>query len=92
MHNIEIMKLLIDAKADVNIQVAASSNKYYSKEYIGKTALHYAVKNEKVEIIKLLLAAKADKNIKDYYGKIALDYAQTQEIKDILRNKWFGLI
>lgn len=92
IYNIEIMKLLIDAKADINIQVPASSKGFYSKEYIGKTALHFAVKNKKVEIIKLLLAAKANKNIKDNYGKIALDYAQTQEIKDILRNKWFSFI
>ena len=38
MHNIELMKLLIYAKADVNIQVAASSNKYYSKDL---TAIKY---------------------------------------------------
>ncbi len=82
-NSIEIIKLLINAKADVNIQAAGSSNQYDK----GKTSLHFAVKRNNVEAVKLLLAAKADKNIQDGFGKTALDYAETQEMKEILRRK-----
>lgn len=81
---IEIIKLLINTKADVNVQVANLSNREYDN---GKTALHFAVKRNNVEAVKLLLAAKADKNIQDGLGKTALDYAGTQEMKEILRRK-----
>lgn len=73
---IEISKLLISAKADLNIQ-----------DFEGRSSLHWAVKRENVEAVKLLLAAKVDKNIQDGFGKTALDYANTQKIKEILRRK-----
>jgi ankyrin repeat protein len=82
--DIEAAKILIDAKADVNIQ-AATSKKYKNTDYQGKTSLHFVVKINNVEAVTLLLAAKADKNIKDVFGKKALDYAQTQEMKELLR-------
>ena len=37
------------------------------------------------EVVKLLLAAGADKTRKNMFGKTALDYAETDEIKALLR-------
>lgn len=87
---IEILKLLINAKSDLNLQcvgcrVFRDGRQYILREdFIGKTALHCAVKLNNIPAVKLLLAAKANKNITDSFGKTALDYAYTQEMKDLL--------
>jgi len=49
---LEIVKLLIDEKADVNIM-----------DSTGNTALIMAVRNDNAELVKLLIRAKADPNL-----------------------------
>ena len=51
--NIEVVELLLEAKADVN---KAETNGY--------TPLIIASQNDHIEVVKLLLAAKADVDIK----------------------------
>jgi ankyrin repeat protein len=60
----EIVKLLIDAKVDVN-EHSADDN----------TPLIYAIKEKRLEIVKLLLAAGANVNSGDEHGATALIYA-----------------
>jgi ankyrin repeat protein len=55
--NIQIVKILIDQKANVNYQNVG-----------GATALHVASRNGNIDIARLLLSANADVNIKDAYG------------------------
>lgn len=62
----ECVKLLIDAKADVNCKI-----KY------GQTALMYAVKQQSTIITKILLEAKADPYITDNNKNNALYHALT---------------
>lgn len=76
---VESVKLLIDAKADVN-----SVNKQ------GYSPMQLAALSGSPEKVKLLLAAKADLNLKDATGRTALDLAQRRtdasgkEIADLL--------
>ena len=53
-----MVKLLLSAKADVNVR----------GEY-GSTALYVAVEYRHEAVVKLLLKAKADVNAKDNYGE-----------------------
>jgi ankyrin repeat protein len=47
----------------------------------GGTALHFAsVLTENPEVISLLLRAGADPDLRDDYGKTALDYARKNEL------------
>jgi hypothetical protein len=76
--NIECVRLLIDAGADVNVQ---SCNQ--------RTALHCSAEDGNVEIVALLLKANANPNLKDSMGKTPLDYAiwnNHLEIIKLLRN------
>lgn len=63
-NRIEITKILIDAKADVNLQ-----NK------LGQTALHRAVQENNIDIARLLIDAQADVNLQDNNRENALFYA-----------------
>lgn len=61
----EIVKLLLDADADPNIQAID-----------GSTALILAVELRHKEIVRLLLEAGADSNIKDKDGRTVLSRLQ----------------
>jgi len=69
----EIVKLLLDAGADFN-----------ERDDDGQTALIGAAISGHAEIVKLLIEKGADVNIEDKYNKTALDYAEKDEIKQLL--------
>ena len=77
MEHTEVVKLLLDNGADINI-----------KNVDGWTALMYAAEKGCKEIVKLRIDNKADLNIKTKVGRTALDIAEQeghQEIINILR-------
>src|SRR5205814_7283 len=59
--HLAVVKLLLKAKADVNV-----------KDKHGETALYRAAKNGHEAVVKLLLEAKADVNVRDESGRTAL--------------------
>lgn len=75
-NNVRMVELLIQKGANVNAICG----------YFKQTALHTASKySNRFEIAKLLMKAGASVDIKDSYGKTALDYACSQEMKDLLQ-------
>jgi len=64
--NIELVILLLNYKADVNL---CNSN--------GTSGLMYAALSDNVSLAKILLANGAKKNLSEKSGKTALTYAQT---------------
>jgi ankyrin repeat protein len=70
----EIVRLLIDARADVN----------YVDEY-GTTPLVTASKNGYIEVVKLLIGGKANVNIKGGEGKTPLIYAAIEGHLDVVK-------
>lgn len=70
---IDLLKILLEKGADPNV-------KYNDRN----TLLINATKNGQTEIVKLLLEKGADRNIKNSLGKIALDYATKDEIRNLL--------
>lgn len=72
--NIECVRLLIDAGADVDVQSCNQS-----------TALHCSAEDGSVEIVALLLKANANPNLKDSKGKTPLDYAIWNNHLDIIK-------
>lgn len=62
--NLEVVKLLVDAKADVN-----------SVDGIGHTPLIRAIETQQIEIVTYLLEKKADPNAKDREGQPVLVFA-----------------
>lgn len=71
---LSIVKMLLDAGADVN-----ALNKY------GDTPLLWASYNGHNEVVKLLLIAGADANIKNKMGTSALIYASRRNYKEMLK-------
>ena len=71
--NIEIVKLLLEASANVN-----------DKEIKGWTALMLASQEGNIEIVKLLLETKADVNEKNNNGDIALIIASRKAHKELV--------
>jgi ankyrin repeat protein len=69
----EMTSFLLDKGADVSARV------------FGCTALHVAVEKGGKEVVKLLLAKDAEVNLEDRKGKTPLDYAETEEMKELLR-------
>ena len=65
--------LLKEGKANPNLQTIWKD-----------TALHCAVENNNMEIVKLLLAAKADTNLPNSRGKTPLDLARNSHIRTLL--------
>jgi Ankyrin repeats (3 copies)/Zinc finger, ZZ type/Ankyrin repeat len=61
---VEVVKMLLDAKADVLMQTN-----------VGGTALHHASVNGHAEVVKMLLDAKADVSMQDKEGWTALHVA-----------------
>jgi len=72
----EIAKLLIDKGANINEKDESEIHK--------KTPLIWAIYMGNIEIAKLLIDKGAKVNERDFYGKNALDYAETDEIKQLL--------
>ena len=70
----KMAKKFIQAGGDVNEQNGS-----------GRTPLHVASLNGKVEIITALLAAGADKTIKNRYGETPHDRAKNQACKNALK-------
>ena len=73
--DLKIVKLLIDAGANIN-----------EKNY-GNSLLYWASRSGNLEVVKLLLFKGADVNVVDNDGRTAYDVAKTPEIKFILK-KW----
>ncbi len=72
---LEVIKLLLDNKADVN-----------AKDSTGKTALHVAAASGNLEIVQFLIDNKADVNAKDADGQTPLGAVKNYiEIIDLLR-------
>jgi ankyrin repeat protein len=70
---INIVKLLIEAGADVN-----------AKDLQGDSALMWASYNSQLDIIKLLIEAGTDVNAKDIYGNTTLECAYRNGYKEIV--------
>ncbi len=68
---LELVKLLIEAKADINDQ-----------DTVGQTALHLAAGRNYTEIIKLLIKAKARIDIKAVNRLTAFEYATENGMKE----------
>ena len=71
--NLELVKLLIAAHADVN----------YRNAY-GWTPLHQAIENARPEIARLLIAHGADANLENKLGETPLELATDPEMKQIM--------
>ena len=71
---VEIARMLIDAKADLDVQ-----------DNDGRTPLHRAAGNGRVEIARMLIDAGSRKDIRDEDGRIPYDFAQTRELKKLLK-------
>jgi hypothetical protein len=72
--NQELVKLLIDAHANLNIRT-----------WMGVTPLMTAIINNNIESVKMLLQAGADKTLRDNMGFTALDYAQNAGNQEIIK-------
>ncbi|EAX91535.1 hypothetical protein TVAG_376460 [Trichomonas vaginalis G3] len=68
-----IVEMLISHGVDIN-----------AKNHACRTALHYAVKLEPIQLVNLLLAHNADINIMDEKGDRALDFAILKRNKEII--------
>jgi len=72
--HLEVVRELIEHGADVN----TSNN-------IGDTALMYASRNGHLEVVRELIEHDADVNARNVDGWTAFDFAQNQEIRNLLR-------
>ena len=70
---LEVVRELLDADADVNVQNES-----------GDTALVFASVGGHLEVVRALLAAGADANVQVKDGDTALTLARTKAIKDLL--------
>jgi ankyrin repeat protein len=70
----KIVKMLIDAGADLDIQ-----------DNDGRTPLHVAASWGYVEIARMLIGAGANKDIPDNKGRLPYDLADTYELKNLLQ-------
>lgn len=71
--SLEKVKFLLDNSAKIN-----------ATNYAGNTALIHAVKSGKIPVVIALLTRGADPYIKNNDNNMAVDYAYTKEMKDIL--------
>ena len=72
---VEHIQIALNAGADVNAKHQIS----------GRTALICEAGYGHTEIVKLLIEKGADVNAKDSNGKTVLDFAKTDEMKELLR-------
>jgi len=78
MGNTNIVRLLIDAGADVNVK----NNDITYMAHM--TPLHIASIMSRIETVRLLIDAGADVNAMDLLGKKPIDYARTDDIRNLL--------
>lgn len=71
--HIEVVEILIDAGADIDLQ-----------NQRGRTALMFASSRGHLDILKLLVSKGADINLKDQQGNTALIHAQHRRFKEII--------
>jgi ankyrin repeat protein len=71
---VEIVKMLIDAGADVNVQ-----------NIWNNTSLHRAALYGEIDIARILIDAGARKDIRDEDDRIPYDLARTPELKNLLK-------
>lgn len=55
-------------------------------DYDKRTALHIAVSKHLTEVINFLLINKADPKFKDRWGKAPIDYAQDDNLEEVVKN------
>lgn len=75
-NDIKTFKSLLQSNEKININV---------KNFNGYTFLQNAANWGNFEIVKLLIKFKADINLKDRWGRVALDLAKTYNHKDIIK-------
>lgn len=78
--SLETMELLIDYGADYDLQ-----------DILGNTALMFATRLSNIEAVKLLLTRGANPHLKNERGQTAYDYAETDEIKDLIKSYYMTL-
>ena len=71
----DLVKFLVSQGADVNAQIG-----------YGITPLFWAARFGSADVVKFLIASGADVNLKTNDGKTPLDNAESDEIKNILRD------
>ena len=69
----KIASLLLEKGADIDYQ-----------DISGQTALHKVVYHKNIDAIKFLLEHRASRQIKDVQGKLPIDYAEKENIKEML--------
>jgi serine/threonine-protein phosphatase 6 regulatory ankyrin repeat subunit B len=71
----EIVKMLIDAGADVNVQ----------SDWNGSTPLYWAAKYKRLGIVKILIDAKAYLDVQDVWGNTPLHMATVNGYIEVVR-------
>ena len=71
--NMNKINRLIEEGADVN-----------AKDDNGYLPLHYAVRNDNIDLVELLIEEGADVNAKDDWGRTPLHWAKSEEITELL--------
>lgn len=82
-------ELIIATKLGVLCKELFKSNEVNQQDYLGNTALYYAIKLKDREAINMLVYHKADPTIKNYQGVSAIDLADQMKeefIFEILKN------
>lgn len=88
--NHEIVKILLNnKKVDVNVLNKEFKNIEWRSEFedIEETVLHLAVRNDDKEVVQLLAQCEnINFDIKDKQGKTPIEYAKSEEIKQMLNH------
>ena len=95
--DLQLAEIIIENGMDINAPtgdrfvfqdgkvIIIQSGSFGSENRLGLTPLHMAVRSGHVEIAQLLIDAGCHINPKDNWLKTPLDYAKTQEMKELLR-------
>ena len=74
--NIEVARYLLEQGADRD-----------KADELDETPLHNAVESGNLVTVKLLMMYGADLNAQDYYGRLPIDVARTEEIRQAIRDE-----